>query len=132
MSPAAPIDTEVLVVGGGPVGLALAGDLGWRGRPCVLLERTDGAIFQPKAAVSAPHSTRLMAQDCRLSFFQVHTGRPRRARRSFSRCQADLRLPNTVRGRNCQKVSPKRELAGSSGVATRTWWPRLCSMKKWP
>ena len=25
-------------------------------------------------------------------------------------------------------LSPTRELAGSSGVATRTWWPRLCSM----
>lgn len=40
--------TEVLVVGAGPVGLALAGDLGWRGRQCLLLERTDGAIYQPK------------------------------------------------------------------------------------
>ena len=25
-----------------------------------------------------------------------------------------------------------RALAGSSGVATRTWWPRLCSTKKCP
>ena len=38
----------------------------------------------------------------------------------------------TVRGRNIQKLSPSRALAGSSGVATRTWCPRLCSMKKWP
>ncbi|HEY4068665.1 MAG TPA: FAD-dependent oxidoreductase [Burkholderiaceae bacterium] len=42
------IDTEVLVVGAGPVGLALAGDLGWRGRRCEVLERSDGAIYQPK------------------------------------------------------------------------------------
>ena len=28
----------------------------------------------------------------------------------------------------CLVVSPKRADAGSSGVATRTWWPRLCSM----
>ena len=27
----------VLIVGGGPVGLALAADLGWRGVPCLLL-----------------------------------------------------------------------------------------------
>ena len=27
----------VLIVGAGPVGLALAGDLGWRGVPCLLL-----------------------------------------------------------------------------------------------
>ena len=30
----------VLVVGGGPVGLALAGDLGWRGIGCVLIEQS--------------------------------------------------------------------------------------------
>ncbi len=29
----------VLIVGGGPVGLALAGDLGWRGIPCILIEQ---------------------------------------------------------------------------------------------
>ncbi len=40
--------TPVLIVGAGPVGLALAGDLGWRGIPCLLIEKTDGAITQPK------------------------------------------------------------------------------------
>ena len=40
--------TPVLIVGAGPVGLALAGDLGWRGIPCTLVEKTDGAILQPK------------------------------------------------------------------------------------
>jgi 2-polyprenyl-6-methoxyphenol hydroxylase-like FAD-dependent oxidoreductase len=38
----------VLVVGGGPVGLALAADLGWRGVGCELIEQTDGAIATPK------------------------------------------------------------------------------------
>jgi 2-polyprenyl-6-methoxyphenol hydroxylase-like FAD-dependent oxidoreductase len=38
----------VLIVGGGPVGLALAGELGWRGIGCTLIEKTDGAIEQPK------------------------------------------------------------------------------------
>jgi 2-polyprenyl-6-methoxyphenol hydroxylase-like FAD-dependent oxidoreductase len=38
----------VLVVGGGPVGLALAGDLGWRGISCVLVEQSDGSIYQPR------------------------------------------------------------------------------------
>lgn len=38
----------VLIVGAGPVGLALAGDLGWRGVPCCLVEKTDGSIYQPK------------------------------------------------------------------------------------
>ena len=40
--------TPVLIVGAGPVGLALAGDLGWRGVPCTLIEKTDGAIEHPK------------------------------------------------------------------------------------
>jgi len=40
--------TPVLIVGGGPVGLALAGELGWRGVPCTLIEKTDGTIEQPK------------------------------------------------------------------------------------
>jgi 2-polyprenyl-6-methoxyphenol hydroxylase-like FAD-dependent oxidoreductase len=40
--------TPVLIVGGGPVGLALAGELGWRGVPCTLIEKSDGSIEQPK------------------------------------------------------------------------------------
>jgi 2-polyprenyl-6-methoxyphenol hydroxylase-like FAD-dependent oxidoreductase len=38
----------VLIVGGGPVGLALAGELGWRGVSCLLVEQTDGSIVTPK------------------------------------------------------------------------------------
>src|SRR6476619_2045063 len=38
----------VLIFGGGPVGLALAGELGWRGIACELVEQTDGAIVAPK------------------------------------------------------------------------------------
>jgi 2-polyprenyl-6-methoxyphenol hydroxylase-like FAD-dependent oxidoreductase len=38
----------VLIVGGGPVGLALAGELGWRGVRCTLIERTDGIIEHPR------------------------------------------------------------------------------------
>lgn len=41
-------DTEVLIVGAGPVGLSLAGDLGNRGRRCIVVERGDGLIEQPK------------------------------------------------------------------------------------
>src|SRR5262249_25651427 len=40
--------TPILIVGAGPVGLALAGDLGWRGRACMLIEQGDGHIEQPK------------------------------------------------------------------------------------
>ncbi len=42
-------DTPVLIVGGGPIGLALAVDLGWRGIACILVEQTDGTIDLPRA-----------------------------------------------------------------------------------
>lgn len=41
-------DIPVLIVGAGPVGLGLAGDLGWRGTPCLVIEQTDGSIGQPR------------------------------------------------------------------------------------
>src|SRR5262247_4101403 len=39
----------VLIVGGGPVGLGLAIDLGWRGIRCLLVEQGDGSIAHPRA-----------------------------------------------------------------------------------
>jgi len=41
--------TPVLIAGGGPVGLALAVDLGRRGIGCVLVEQEDGTIYHPRA-----------------------------------------------------------------------------------
>ena len=41
-------EVPVLIVGGGPVGLALAADLGWRGIDCMLVEQGDGIIRTPK------------------------------------------------------------------------------------
>ena len=43
-----PRRTPVLIVGAGPVGLALAGDLAWRGIESLLIERTDGVVQQPR------------------------------------------------------------------------------------
>src|SRR5215471_1062507 len=40
--------TPILIVGAGPVGLTLAGDLGWRGVDCLLIEQSDGSIYQPR------------------------------------------------------------------------------------
>jgi 2-polyprenyl-6-methoxyphenol hydroxylase-like FAD-dependent oxidoreductase len=42
-------ETDVLIVGAGPVGLSLAIDLGRRGISCVVVERSDGIIHHPKA-----------------------------------------------------------------------------------
>ena len=41
-----------------------------------------------------------------------------------------LNCAGTVRSRNATAVSPKRAVAGSSGVPTRAWWPRTCSTVK--
>lgn len=41
-------ETPVLIVGAGPVGLALAGDLGWRGIPSIIVEARGDTVFQPK------------------------------------------------------------------------------------
>src|ERR1700748_3226861 len=47
--PASDSETPILIVGGGAVGLGLAADLGWRGTPCILVEKGDGTIFHPRA-----------------------------------------------------------------------------------
>ncbi len=42
------IETPVLIIGAGPVGMALALDLAWRGIGCMLIERTSGEIRHSK------------------------------------------------------------------------------------
>jgi 2-polyprenyl-6-methoxyphenol hydroxylase-like FAD-dependent oxidoreductase len=42
------VDTEVIIVGAGPVGLTLAIDLGRRGVRCILIEQKDAPQFLPK------------------------------------------------------------------------------------
>ena len=42
------MDTEVLIVGAGPVGLTLCIDLGKRGIPCTLIERNEAPLGYPK------------------------------------------------------------------------------------
>lgn len=50
------IETPVLIVGGGPVGLSLAGELGWRGLPCTLLESRTAPTEHPKATLLGARS----------------------------------------------------------------------------
>lgn len=47
------IETPVLVVGGGPVGLAMTIDLGTRGIPSILVEQGDGTIEHPRTGLVA-------------------------------------------------------------------------------
>ncbi|NQV56072.1 MAG: FAD-dependent monooxygenase [Rhodospirillales bacterium] len=51
------IKTRVLIVGGGPVGLGLALELGRLGTECILAEQSDGVVKQPKLGLV---STRTM------------------------------------------------------------------------
>src|SRR5262249_1062311 len=49
-------ETSVLIAGAGPVGLALACELGLRGVDCVLVEKRDGAINVPKMSAVSPRN----------------------------------------------------------------------------
>ena len=53
------VDTAVLIVGGGPVGLTLAGELGWRGVPCVVVEERTEPTRHPKATLLGARSMEL-------------------------------------------------------------------------
>ena len=50
------METDVLIAGAGPVGLALAADLGRRGHSCVIVERNDGVIYHPRATAQNARS----------------------------------------------------------------------------
>jgi 2-polyprenyl-6-methoxyphenol hydroxylase-like FAD-dependent oxidoreductase len=45
-----PESTPVLIVGGGPVGMAVAAELGRYGVECLLVEATDGTVDHPRAS----------------------------------------------------------------------------------
>jgi len=49
-------ETSVLIAGAGPVGLALACELGLRGVDCVLVEKRNGAITVPKMSAISPRN----------------------------------------------------------------------------
>ena len=50
------IDTDVLIVGAGPVGLCLAKFLGLYGVRTMVLERLDRIVDSPREADAAPHA----------------------------------------------------------------------------
>jgi 2-polyprenyl-6-methoxyphenol hydroxylase-like FAD-dependent oxidoreductase len=51
--------TEVLIAGGGPVGMALAIDLAYRGIGCLVAEAGDGTVRHPKVSTIGPRSMEL-------------------------------------------------------------------------
>ena len=50
------IETPVLIAGGGPIGLTLAGELGWRGSACTLVEERTEPTRHPKATLLGARS----------------------------------------------------------------------------
>src|SRR3954454_1352900 len=55
-----PLETPILIVGGGPVGLALASDLGTRGASCLLIEQGEGLPDHPRATALNSRSMEFM------------------------------------------------------------------------
>jgi len=58
--PSPSIETPVLIVGAGPVGLALAADLGWRGAQCLVVEQGEGPADHPRATAINARSMEFM------------------------------------------------------------------------
>ena len=49
-------ETSVLIVGGGPIGLAMAIELGWRGIDCIVVDQGDGSLEHPRTGLVAIRS----------------------------------------------------------------------------
>src|SRR5262245_19190335 len=58
--PSSVLETPILIVGGGPVGLALASDLGLRGVSCMLVEQNEGLPDHPRATALNSRSMEFM------------------------------------------------------------------------
>mgnify|MGYP001204043942 CR=1 FL=1 len=56
----ATLETPILIVGAGPVGLALAADLGRRGVPCLVVEQGEGPPDHPRATALNARSMEFM------------------------------------------------------------------------
>ena len=54
---------QVVIVGGGPAGLALAIELGHRNVPCLLVEKTERGGYAPRAARTYAEVTRVVNGD---------------------------------------------------------------------
>ncbi len=49
-------EVPVLIAGGGPAGMSLAAELGWRGIPCLIVEERTGPVDHPRATLLGARS----------------------------------------------------------------------------
>jgi 2-polyprenyl-6-methoxyphenol hydroxylase-like FAD-dependent oxidoreductase len=111
------IVTKVLIVGGGPVGLTLAMDLGWRGIPVLLLESR--APGEPPSVKCNHVSARTMEIFRRLGVAQAvrNTGLP-------ADYPNDVAFRTTTTGIELSRIPiPCRDQRYTATGGPDTWWP---------
>jgi 2-polyprenyl-6-methoxyphenol hydroxylase-like FAD-dependent oxidoreductase len=109
--PGSTLETPILIVGGGPVGLALASDLGLRGTSCLLIEQGEGLPDHPRATALNSRSMEFMR---RCIAEAVHAA----ARRMTSAHGALLHIVHRLRDRAHRALFPRRPRADQAKSGT--------------
>jgi 2-polyprenyl-6-methoxyphenol hydroxylase-like FAD-dependent oxidoreductase len=113
---------DVIVVGGGPVGIATAIELGVRGHSVLVVEREDGVIRYPTAESIDTASMELLRR-WGIAEAVLHSGFPADERRdiSFVSRITTHELARFPRPSNADRLDTTRGLSPEGGV----WWPKF-------
>jgi 2-polyprenyl-6-methoxyphenol hydroxylase-like FAD-dependent oxidoreductase len=113
---------DVVVVGGGPVGLATAIDLGTRGRSVLLVERDDGVVRYPTAESIDAASMELLRR-WKISDAVQRSGFPADYQRdiAFVSHLTGYELARFSRPSNADRRETTKGLSPEGGV----WWPKF-------
>jgi 2-polyprenyl-6-methoxyphenol hydroxylase-like FAD-dependent oxidoreductase len=113
---------DVVVVGGGPVGVATAIELGVRGRSVLVVERDDGVVRYPTAESIDTASMELLRR-WGIAEAVLRSGFPADERRdiSFVTRMTTHELARFPRPSNADRRDTTRGLSPEGGV----WWPKF-------
>jgi 2-polyprenyl-6-methoxyphenol hydroxylase-like FAD-dependent oxidoreductase len=113
---------DVVVVGGGPVGLATAIDVGTRGHSVLLVESDDGVVRYPTAESIDTASMELLRR-WGIAEEVLHSGFPAHYRRdiAFVSHMTGYELARFPRPGNVDRRDTTRGLSPEGGV----WWPKF-------
>jgi 2-polyprenyl-6-methoxyphenol hydroxylase-like FAD-dependent oxidoreductase len=113
---------DVVVVGGGPVGIAMAIELGFRGRSVLVVERDDGVVRYPTAESIDVASMELLRR-WGIAEAVLRSGFPADERRdiSFVSRITTHELARFPRPSNADRRDTTRGLSPEGGV----WWPKF-------